>query len=303
MEYLFPIAGIQFKVNAKKKLLPASSLHYDISRQFFFKNDAKDPIDFIDVYLTDKAAPHTDRFDRIFDSQSSWAIYALQEDFYITDQYPPYNSPVWVARVHTKENQITLYCSSQIIDQHKKQLKFNPFTYPLDQILLMNYLADREGSIFHAAGWVYNDQGVVFAGKSGAGKSTISNQLHKLNPGMILSDDRIAIRKIGDSFLMYGTPWPGEGRFAVNQSAPLKALFFLEKGEKNQIAALTSSDALARLFPVMSIPWYDRGKVTKMMVFCESLLAGIPMYELTVRADETAADFVKDFMDGEKPIA
>lgn len=301
-EYFFPIAGVQFKVIAKKKIMPDAVLSQDICRQFFLKNNKIDIIDFIDVHLTDESAPRIDQLDRIFDSQTSWAIYAHRDDFYITDQYPPYNSPVWTARIHSKENQITLYCSSDIIDQQKKQLMFNPFTYPLDQIVLMNFLADHGGGLFHSAGMVYNSQGVIFAGKSGAGKSTISGQLQKFNQTMLLSDDRIAVRKIGDSFVMFGTPWPGEGGFAVNQSAPLKSIFFLKKGNENKLTDLNAADAMALMFPVMSIPWYDRDKVNEIMDFCESLLVSIPMYELTFRADETVAAFVMEFLNRENSI-
>jgi hypothetical protein len=163
---------------------------------------------------------------------------------------------------------------------------------------MMIFLASRQGAIIHSAGWCLDGGGFVFAGKSGAGKSTISNLIDQAGTGLILSDDRIVVRKIDDQFFIYGTPWPGESGIAVNQSAPLKGILFLKQGNENRIADLKSSDAMSYLFPVMSIPWHDRENVSHMMDFCESLLSIIPMYELTFCADETAADFVNEFIDG-----
>ena len=75
---------------------------------------------------------------------------------------------------------------------------------------MMHFLALNSGMLIHAAGWRINDSGWMFAGKSGAGKSTISNLIVEHTGGTFLSDDRIIVRKIKDNFLMYGTPWPGD---------------------------------------------------------------------------------------------
>jgi hypothetical protein len=114
--------------------------------------------------------------------------------------------------------------------------------------------------------------------------------------GTFLSDDRIIIRKIGREFLMYGTPWPGDAGYAVNASVPLKGIFFLSKGEENSIRALTPADAIARLMPVASIPWYDREKVELMMTFCDDLLSAIPMYELTFVPDQAVVSYLETFI-------
>ncbi len=85
---------------------------------------------------------------------------------------------------------------------------------------------------------------------------------------------------------MYGTPWPGDAGYAINESAPLKGLFFLAKGTENSIRKLPPSKAVLQLMPVVSIPFYEREKVENMMTFFEDLTEMIPAYELTFMPDE-----------------
>ena len=233
----------------------------------------------------------------LFEAESSWSIKQDGKFYWIVSNSPMLQQPLWIARFNQDFSDGMVYCSDRFKDtQHAKNILFNPVNYPLDQILFIHYLALNDGMLIHSAGWRINGSGWIFAGKSGAGKSTMSNLIGKEIGVTFLSDDRIIIRKIGHEFLMYGTPWPGDAGIAVNQSAPLKGVFFLNQGNENKIAELKSSDAISYLFPVISIPWYDRDKVSLMMDFCESLLAAVPMYELTFRRDETVADFVKEFV-------
>jgi serine kinase of HPr protein (carbohydrate metabolism regulator) len=144
--------------------------------------------------------------------------------------------------------------------------------------------------------------GWMFAGKSGAGKSTIAQIFHQKKNGLILSDDRVVVRQIGNDFVMHGSPWPGDAGFAENRSAFINGIVFLRKGSKNQIVEISSTDALSRLMPVISIPWYDKEKVEKMMAFCEIFIKKIPMYELTFRADDSVADYMEMFINAKKAI-
>ena len=95
---------------------------------------------------------------------------------------------------------------------------------------------------------------------------------------------------------MYGTPWPGEAGYAMNESAPLKGVFFLKKGCQNSIKELKPSDAIAGLMPVVSLPWYDRDKMEIMLAFCDAMMRCVPMYELTFKPDEAVVDMLVGFI-------
>lgn len=177
-----------------------------------------------------------------------------------------------------------------------KELMMHPMSYPLDQILMTRFLADYQGAIFHAAGWIDGNGGWVFPGRSGAGKTTIARLFANASGIKPVSDDRVAVRRIGNEFRFYGTPWPGEAGYAENQSAELSGIFFLEQGGQNLIDKLSPSEAVSRLFPIMSVPWYDAKRVDRIMAFCDDLLKTIPAYVFKFRPDDTAVKFLQGFI-------
>jgi hypothetical protein len=107
-------------------------------------------------------------------------------------------------------------------------------------------LAGSGGFLIHAASAIRNGRGLVFAGKSGAGKTTIS----RLAPvsARLLSDEISYLRMSSDRFLAWGTPFAGDlGVPGPNVSAPVAALYFLEHGARNRIERLCPADALRSL--------------------------------------------------------
>jgi hypothetical protein len=268
-----------------------------ISEAFCFSENESLTEHQINIRISNEPLPVFGHQAPLFEAQDSWYVYKDDQFYRIVLHPPGYQEPFWVACVDHNFSNGTVYCGEQLKDSPEDlPVLFNPVTYPLDQILLMHYLARLGGMIIHAAGWRMNDSGWIFAGKSGAGKSTISNLIVEETGATFLSDDRIVVRKIGQDFLMYGTPWPGDAGYALNESVPLKGIFFLSKGSQNDIKRLKPSDAIARLMPVVSILWYDREKVALMMDFCDAMMAGIPMYELTFVPDKEAVDMLLGFV-------
>jgi hypothetical protein len=109
--------------------------------------------------------------------------------------------------------------------------------YSIDTVLRIVHslvLADEGGFLLHAASAVRSGQAYVFAGVSGAGKTTIS----RLAPEnvAVLTDEISYIRKRPGGYRAYGTPFAGElARVGENLSAPFGAVYFLEKGPVNRI--------------------------------------------------------------------
>jgi serine kinase of HPr protein (carbohydrate metabolism regulator) len=160
----------------------------------------------------------------------------------------------------------------------------------------MYILARRHGALLHAAGIDINGKGYIFPGKSGAGKSTITRQFAALGDTGLLSDDRIVVRKIEGGFKAYGTPWPGEAGIALNKSVPLAGIFFINHGSANRIREITPKEALARLLPVTSIPWYDREVMDRILTFCEDLISSVPIYELDFKPSVEVVDVFERFV-------
>jgi serine kinase of HPr protein (carbohydrate metabolism regulator) len=160
----------------------------------------------------------------------------------------------------------------------------------------MYILARKGGAIVHAAGASICGQGMLFAGPSSAGKTTLSGLLAGQEHIELLSDDRMVVRRMGDQYLAFGTPWPGEAGVAVNQGVPLSALFFIYHGTDNRIREIPAQVALERLLPVASIPWFDRDVLPTALSFCDDLLSHIRAYELHFERSSTVADTLREFV-------
>ncbi len=167
----------------------------------------------------------------------------------------------------------------------------NPVHYPLDQVLFMNHLAFRGGVICHAAAAVMEERAFVFAGVSGAGKTTLSRQLVAGGlDGCLLSDDRVILSHgaaEGDAregarerIVAWGTPWHGDAEIALNASAPLAGLLFLVQAEVDEIVPIATGGAMRRLMPMVSCPWYDPDRLPPTLDTCARVVENTPCYEL-----------------------
>jgi hypothetical protein len=121
--------------------------------------------------------------------------------------------------------------------------------YAIDSVLRIVHtliLARQGGFLVHAASAIRGGRAFLFAGVSGAGKTTIS----RLAPSdaTLLTDEISYVRRQGDEYRACGTPFAGElARVGENLSAPLSTLFLLEKGPENRIEAVAPSEAVRLL--------------------------------------------------------
>lgn len=290
------IAGFQF--------LPALSNHVlveeaDLSYYHPFLNRTSEEAETIPISIRQgfSSIAGTNGFQKLFATDRTWSIYRNSSQYMIRFQPPVFDEPLWVARFNRDFSDVTVYCGEKLVTSRNGLTTIaNPIRYPLDQLLLMYLLAKNRGAIVHAAGINIHGKAYLFAGRSGAGKSTLSKQFAHDQGFEQLSDDRIAIRQFGSEFRAYGTPWPGENRIASNQSLPLGGIFFLQKGSANKARELTPREALERLLPVTSIPWFDKEVLPNVLDFCGTLMAGVPNYELHFKPDPEIVGFLREFV-------
>jgi len=232
----------------------------------------------------------------IFESQAHWSIRAQSGSRIFVDRDA--SGPVLAVRFEPGARDVSAECSPVWrVDSPTRAIRC-PLRYPVDQILAM-YLLGARGLVLHAAGMIVRGRAVVLAGVSGAGKTTLC-RLAAGRPGWeALSDDRIIVRLPDGTreACAHGTPWPGEGRIAVNRSAPLARVIFLARGDKNDARSLPAREAAARLVPTASIPWYDEDRVGGSLEACERLLDRVPAALLAFRPDEGALEAVEGLLE------
>ncbi len=294
----FSIANLHFNISSRS--LPIVT-DYDASYKDFLASPSDPSADCMDISLHEKAdMPGITHCTKIFETPESWQMLSDTTDKYIVFQSPDSTDtdPEWTARIDSNRQNINVFCNKKQLAESSNELGMaNPVRYPLDQILLIHCLVGK-GILIHAAGIVVQGKGCLFAGPSGAGKTTISGLFQNQTQCTILSDDRMVIRKPGPDFLMYGTPWPGEAGIAINESAALRGIFFLKHGTENRIKELSLHDFLDNFFKVSSLPLYDEKDLQKSMDFCEDLLQGIKAYELNFKPGPEIIDGIRSCLAG-----
>ncbi len=289
------IAGVKISITSKEHI----SLHDNGPASFSFCSDdhlnKKKPD--ISIQIEKGKRPDTNKCDQIFTSGQTWSMFRDSHGYFISLHPHSFKEPIWVAKTNKDFSSIDIYYHRETTDgENENRVITNPVNYPLDQILLMHFLATRDGVLIHSAGADIDGKGCIFPGKSGAGKSTLSRQF--VQPGMakLLSDDRMIIRKTEKGYRAYGTPWPGDAGIAENKEVPLLGIFFIKHGNDNRIREISPKEAIERFFSVTSIPWYDKEMMQLALTTLEELAFNIPSYEFSFKPHPDAADTLRQFV-------
>ncbi|MFH1201780.1 MAG: hypothetical protein V1674_02690 [Candidatus Omnitrophota bacterium] len=264
----------------------------------FFYRGSQDPDILINVEIQDKSPQiHNTKplfITRHFDSgDENWRILKKGQSIIYKC---PLKDKKQVMVVNKKFDRVIAY----LLPKKDKERAWNitDIIYDFLQVLLINYFALRKLGIFtHAIGVKDLDgKGLLFAGKSGAGKSTTARLWHKHSKVMVLNDDRIIVRKNNGNFFIYGSPWHGEfGDYLASRidSAPIDKLFFIHHAPRNNVRRIRVKEAFNSLYPAIFPTFWDKGCLENIVSFCQDLVENIPCYSLGFVNDRRVIDFVR----------
>ncbi len=168
-----------------------------------------------------------------------------------------------------------------------------PWSHPLDEIVAINYLSGNHGALIHSCGVSKMGRGYLFAGVSGAGKSTMARLWMKHRGAKVLSDDRIIVQKSGGNFSIYGTPWHGDAKICWEGSVPLKKLFIIGHGKKNRAEKLRASEVVATLLVRTFAPYWDKYLMERTLETYHALVKKVDAYRLNFVPDGSAIEFIE----------
>ena len=242
----------------------------------------------------------------LFDSSPAWKLYQCANDVRMILRTSAldgsHEEPIWQARIAPAFEAVEVHVGEKMRVSGDVGFGFaNPLCYPLDQLLLLHLLAEVDMLLVHGACVDFGSGAVVYAGCSGAGKTTLSRLIASCEELEcdIITDDRVLLARTECGWLAGGTPWPGEGRYAMNEWRPLRAVNFLKQGVTERFIPLGHSSTLASMLPLMSVPWFDIGRTTLLLKLCEELIQQIPCAEFVFQnAPESvraAVDFAHQF--------
>jgi hypothetical protein len=191
----------------------------------------------------------------------------------------------------------------------------NANPYSLDSVLRIVHsliLAERGGFLLHAAsaicrtsntrcaasgdGFADHGRAYLFSGVSGAGKTTMT----RLAPPdvTLLTDEISYLRPSANGYSAFGTPFAGElARCGENCTAPVGALFFLEKGPENRVEELSSAEAVRRLMRNILFFAEDHSLVEKLFATACDFVARVPIRRLTFYPDRGVWDEIRNFQE------
>jgi hypothetical protein len=161
----------------------------------------------------------------------------------------------------------------------------NPYSIDAALRIVHSLVLAREGGLLvHAASAVRNGKAFLFAGVSEAGKTTIS----RLAPAdvTLLTDEISYLRRHGQAYTAYGTPFAGElAKVGENIQAPLAALYFLHKGPENKLEPVRAKDAVRMLLENVLFFACDPELVNLVFDSACELVQHVPIYRLTFFPD------------------
>ena len=159
--------------------------------------------------------------------------------------------------------------------------------YSIDAVLRIVHtvvLAKQGGFLLHSASAIRNGQAFLFAGVSGAGKTTIA----RLAPpdATLLTDEISYVRPQGKGYTAFGTPFTGElAKLGENVSAPVAALYLLAKGRENRIEAVAPAEAARSLLANILFFAEDEELVQGVFRSAFDFVSRIPVSKLTFVPD------------------
>jgi hypothetical protein len=166
----------------------------------------------------------------------------------------------------------------------RPEIEHNPLIWkPLDELLFQYLLSTRGGLLFHAGALAAHGGGVMFAGISGAGKTTMGRACHAAGAGTVLSDERAVVRPTAAGWVVDGTPWAGEGRFRARVTAPLRAVVLLDKASEDRLEPVSPGRALAYFYRCHLPPMWSAEATTTALDSLERLVREVPCLRLCNR--------------------
>jgi hypothetical protein len=179
-----------------------------------------------------------------------------------------------------------------------KRRELDTVSFPLsalDLILFSHHLLPREGIIIHAGAVKINNEAFLFPAASGSGKSTWADLSNTMPSWSVLGEDKIILRKSGDDYRIFGTPWNPRPEYQKADSAPLRGIFFLHHNPENQMQVLNKFFALQNMLQQAFLPFNDRDELDRAVSILEDIIFSVPSYSFGFRPDQSALDYFQSF--------
>jgi hypothetical protein len=163
-----------------------------------------------------------------------------------------------------------------------------PNMYSFDsclRVFFTRHLLDLDGLMIHGASVVNEGKAYLFFGVSGAGKTTTARISA---PREVLSDELTILRREGNGFRAFGTPFWGElQKNGENINAPLAAINLLIQDTENRLEPMPPRASLKAIMPCVLFFARDNALVNRAVGLAADLVAAVPANAMHFLPDNT----------------
>ncbi|WP_449074450.1 hypothetical protein [Ruminococcus sp.] len=164
----------------------------------------------------------------------------------------------------------------------------------INTLVCREILDNYDGLFFHSSALMFDGKAYIFSAPSGTGKSTHTAlwRKHFGDRVTMINDDKPIIRKKDGVFYVYGTPWMGKSNIGANISAPLKAVFLLERDSKNYAEKVSAGRVFAKLLEATLIS-KKQDRMSKILELYDEIFSAVDLYLLhcTISDDAVTAAY------------
>ncbi|MDD3582999.1 MAG: hypothetical protein PHG74_03160 [Kiritimatiellae bacterium] len=229
-------------------------------------------------------------------SDIAWNFQELGGDVCLTGANPG-GEVMWRMTGHAPFEQLHFEWHPTAFDAMYRDKVYGPYNIVAILALVLRLLP-LGGLVLHGSAQVIDGAGILCTGPSGQGKSTISRLFHQCGR-TVLTDEHPILRRDGEGFRVYGSPWPSSGGFVAAESVPLKKIYFIEHGPAQEILPLTRREAVLRLLDVAMVPWMNPAFFDPLIPTLEAVIREVPFALLRFRPDTSVVDTICRDLAGE----
>lgn len=167
--------------------------------------------------------------------------------------------------------------------------------YSIDAVLRTAHqvlLAEEGGFLLHASSVVRNGRAFLFAGVSGAGKTTIAHLAPQ--DAILLTDEISYVKRHGNEYCAHGTPFTSSDcqRRGRNISAPIAAVYLLGKGAENRFESVDRATAARALLRNVLLALPDSELANRLFESAIAFVSRVPVVRLIFAPDERVWDLI-----------
>jgi len=172
-----------------------------------------------------------------------------------------------------------------------------------------DHLLKYHRCVIHGLSFSWKNNGFLFCGPSGVGKTTqfrLWQQLYK-DEIIILNGDKPILELSGmNSFILHPSPWTGKENLFTTNSMPLKGIVYLEQSEKNEIVRSDDTSFVIPLINEIFCSAESIELIDEVSTIIDRLITNIPIWKLKNRGDLESAvlthDTISSFLDSDRYV-